>query len=298
MAASSRLLDLNLARPRQHAETLVKLGTAPRPRRLPLHLVTGGVLLLVVVLAAAFAPMLAPFAPEKIGAGSILSAPSGLHPFGTDAFGRDLFSRILFGARLALRLSILSVALSAVPGTLLGMIAGYYRGWIDQALSRVIDAWLALPGLLLALLVIARTGPSLDGAILALGIAGIPSFYRMARGSTISISRQPFMEASRALGAGGATLIFRHIFPNLCSILLVLVSLRLGTFLLAGGSLSFIGLGAQPPQPEWGALLAEGRDYLDTAWWMFVFPLLAMTLTVLGFNLFGDGLSDYLGIER
>src|SRR5690606_38305416 len=146
---------------------------------------------------------------------AILTAPSSLHPFGTDAFGRDLFSRGLFGARLALRLSLLSAAMSALPGTLLGMIAGFYRGWVDQVLSRIIDAWLALPGLLFALLVIARTGPSVVGAILALGVAGIPSFYRMARGSTISLSRQPFMEASRALGADGWTLIFRHILPNL-----------------------------------------------------------------------------------
>lgn len=271
---------------------------APVRRRFPPHLIAGGMLISVVIAAAVLAPSLAGYAPDVIDSGAMLLAPSAIHPFGTDAFGRDLLSRVLFGARLALQLSFLSVAISAIPGTLLGMIAGYYRGWVDQVLSRMIDAWLALPGLLLALLVIARTGPSLDGAILALGVAGIPSFYRMARGSTISISQQPFIEASRALGAGGATVIFRHILPNLLSVLLILVTLRLGTFLLAGGSLSFIGLGAQPPQPEWGALLAEGRDYLDMAWWMFVFPLGAMTLTVVGYNLFGDGLCDYLGVGR
>lgn len=299
VAANGRLIDRSFSLPTARIDAHALDGQPlTRSRRVPLHLLTGGFLVLVVVLAAAFAPVLAPFEPDALAPGSVLSAPSALHPLGTDAFGRDLFSRILYGARLALRMSLFSVALSAIPGTLLGMLAGYYRGWIDQVLSRFMDAWLALPGLLLALLVIARTGPSLDGAIVALGAAGIPSFYRMARGSTISLSRQPFMEASRALGAGGATLIFRHILPNLFSVLLVLVTLRLGTFLLAGGSLSFIGLGAQPPQPEWGALLAEGRDYLDTAWWMFVFPLLAMTLTVLGYNLFGDGLGDLLGIER
>lgn len=263
--------------------------------RISLNLVIGGGLVTLVVLLAIFAPVLSRFSPDVIDSNSMLLPPSVLHPFGTDAFGRDLFSRVAFGARLALRLSLLSVAVSAVPGTFLGMIAGQYRGWVDQALSRLVDAWLALPGLLLALLVIARTGPSLDGAILALGIAGIPGFYRLSRGLSISLSQQPFIEASRALGANGFQIIFQHIFPNLLSSLMVLVTLRLGTFLLAGGSLSFIGLGAQPPQPEWGALLAEGRDYIDMAWWMFVFPMLALSLTVLGFNLLGDGLRDHLG---
>jgi len=258
------------------------------------NLHAGSGLIFLVVLLAIFAPYLSQFPPDAISSDAMLLPPSVLHPFGTDAFGRDLFSRIAFGARLALRLSLLSVAVSAIPGTLLGMMAGHYRGWTDQVLSRLIDAWLALPGLLLALLIIARTGPSLDGAILALGVAGIPGFYRLSRGLTISLSQQPFIEASRALGAGGMRIILYHVFPNLLSSLVVLVSLRLGTFLLAGGSLSFIGLGAQPPLPEWGALLAEGRDYLDLAWWMFVFPMLALTLTVLGFNLFGDGLRDLL----
>ena len=263
-------------------------------RRLPLQLIVGGVLVGLVCLAALLAQILAPHDPAALSPDALLQPPSALHPFGTDALGRDLFSRVLFGARLALRLSLLSVAISAIPGTLLGMVAGFYRGLFDQVVSRLMDAWLALPGLLLALLVIARTGPSLDGAILALGIAGIPSFYRLMRGSTISLSQLPFIEASRALGAGGAVLILRHIFPNLLSSLIVLVSLRLGTFLLAGGSLSFIGLGAQPPMPEWGALLAEGRDYIDMAWWMFTFPLLAITTTVLGLNLLGDGLRDLI----
>jgi ABC-type dipeptide/oligopeptide/nickel transport system permease subunit len=261
---------------------------------LPGGLVIGGILIAIVVLAALFAPLMAPFPPDQLSGDALLLPPSSVHPFGTDALGRDLFSRIVFGARLALRLSLLAVAISAAPGTLLGMIAGFYRGWLDQVLSRVVDAWLALPGLLLALLVIARTGPSLEGAILALGIAGIPGFYRLARSSTISLSQQPFLEASRALGAGGPHLIACHILPNLLSSLCVLVTLRLGTYLLAGGGLSFIGLGAQPPHPEWGAMLAEGRDYVDLAWWMFVFPLLSMTLTVMGFNLLGDGLRDSL----
>ena len=297
MAARSEHLPLSL---RLGIDPADQPGLAPgrSARRQPVNLIFGGLLIGLVIVVALLAPLIAPYAPDTLSVGGLLEAPSAAHPFGTDAFGRDLFSRVVFGARLALRLSLLSVAISVLPGTLFGMLAGYYRGWIDQVFSRLIDAWLALPGLLLALLVIARTGPSLNGAILALGIAGIPSFYRLARSVTISLSQQPFIEACRALGASGFDLIFRHILPNLLTSLVVLVTLRLGTFLLAGGSLGFIGLGAQLPDPEWGALLAEGRDYFDQAWWMFFFPLMAMTLTVLGFNLFGDGLRDRLGIDR
>ena len=263
-------------------------------RRMPLHLIAGHLLVGLVVLTAIFAPLIARYAPDQILPGARLMPPSADHWFGTDAFGRDLFSRVVYGARLALRLSLLAALLSALPGILCGLLAGYYRGWVDQVLSRLVDAWLALPGLLLALVLIARTGPSLEGAILALGLSGIPGFYRLVRSSTISLSQLPYIEAGRALGASGARLILCHILPNLLSGVVVFTTLRMGTYLLAGGSLSFIGLGAQPPLPEWGALLSEGRDYLDAAWWMFVFPLLAITLTVMGYNLLGDGLHDHI----
>lgn len=267
----------------------------PRSRqRLSLHLAAGSLLIGLVVLTALFANQIAPYAPDVMLPGARLLPPSSQHWFGTDAFGRDLFSRVVFGTRLALKLSLLASLISAVPGMIFGLLAGYFRGWVDQILSRFMDAWLALPGLLLALVIIARTGPSLDGAILALGLTGIPGFYRLVRSGAISLSQMPYIEASQALGASGARMIFLHILPNLFSSLIVLTSLRLGTFLLAGGSLSFIGLGAQAPQPEWGALLAEGRDYIDLAWWMFAFPLAAISLTVMGYNLFGDGLRDHL----
>jgi peptide/nickel transport system permease protein len=262
------------------------------PRKARLHLLSGGILAGGVLLVALLAPWLAPYASNVLNPDAMLLPPSFLHPFGTDAFGRDLFSRVVYGSRLALELSFLSALIAALPGILLGLLAGYHRGWIDNVLSRMVDAWLALPGLLLALLIIARTGPSLEGAILALGLTGIPGYFRLVRSSTISLANQPYVEASRALGAGGGRLIFQHILPNLFSQIIVLTTLRLGTFLLAGSSLSFIGLGAKAPAPEWGSLLAEGRDYYDIAWWMFAFPMLAMTLTVLGFNLLGDGLRD------
>jgi ABC-type dipeptide/oligopeptide/nickel transport system permease subunit len=266
--------------------------TSQGRRRVSLHLAAGSALIGLVILTALFAPQIAPYAPDVMLPGARLLPPSTEHWFGTDAFGRDLFSRVIYGARLALKLSLLASLISAVPGLAFGMLAGYFRGWVDQVLSRLVDVWLALPGLLLALLIIARTGPSLDGAILALGLTGIPGYYRLMRAGAISLSQMPYVEASRALGAGGARMIFLHILPNLFSSLIVLTSLRLGTYLLAGGSLSFIGLGAQAPLPEWGALLAEGRDYVDTAWWMFAFPLLAISITVIGYNLLGDGLSD------
>lgn len=298
MAARSERIGLSLplegsltwGRPNSTAEV-------PGRRRISLHLLAGGLLVSLVVITALAANWIAPYEPDAMLPGARLLPPSWQHWFGTDAFGRDLFSRVIFGARLALKLSLLSAFISAVPGTFCGLLAGYFRDWVDQVLSRFIDAWLALPGLLLALLIIARTGPSLDGAILALGLTGIPGYYRLVRSGAISLSQMPYIEASQALGASGARIIFLHILPNLFSSLIVLTSLRLGTFLLAGGSLSFIGLGAQPPQPEWGALLAEGRDYVDTAWWMFVFPLAAISFTVMGYNLFGDGLRDHMTME-
>ncbi len=258
------------------------------------HLLVGSLLAGLVVITAVFAPLLAPYAPDALLPNARLLPPGAGHPFGTDAFGRDVFSRLVFGARLALKMSFLAAGLSALPGVVLGLLAGYYGRWLDQVLSRVIDAWLALPGMLFAILIIARTGPSLNGAILALGISGIPAYFRLARAGTISLRGSPYIEASWALGASGLRLMLHHILPNLLTSLVVLTTLRLGTILLAGGGLSFIGLGAQPPEPEWGTLLAEGRDYLDVAPWIALFPGLAITLTVMGFNLLGDGIRDRL----
>jgi ABC-type dipeptide/oligopeptide/nickel transport system permease subunit len=205
-----------------------------------------------------------------------------------------MFSRVLYGSRIALQMSLLSVLLAAVPGIWLGMLAGYHRGWGEQVLSRVMDAWLAFPGLLLAIVLVARMGPSLNTTVVALGVVGIPSFYRLARSGTISARHALYVEAARAVGVHHSRILLRHILPNLASPLIVLVTLRIGTMLLAAGGLSFIGLGAQPPLPEWGALLASGRDYLDSAWWLALVPGMAFTLSVMGFNLLGDGLRDVL----
>ncbi|HEX2988598.1 MAG TPA: ABC transporter permease, partial [Chloroflexota bacterium] len=226
--------------------------------------------------------------------GARLLPPSSLHPFGTDALGRDMLSRIAEGAWLAARIALFSVAISLVCGLVLGSLAGYYSGWLDQLLSRLMDGWLALPGALVAVVIVARLGPSLDNLILALGIMGVPSFYRIVRNTTLSARKMPYAEAAAALGATDHRIMWHHVFPNILSPVIVLTSMRLGTVLLTGSSLSFIGLGAQPPAPEWGSLLATGRNYLGTAWWLAIFPGMAMTFTVVGLNMLGDGLRDML----
>jgi ABC-type dipeptide/oligopeptide/nickel transport system permease subunit len=262
------------------------------------HLVLGLFLLSLMIVVSMFAPLIAPFSPEQIQAGPRFSVPDGTHLFGTDAFGRDLFSRVVYGGRIALRISLITASIAAVPGVLLGLIAGYYRGWLDQLLSRIMDAWISIPGLLLAIVLIARMGPSLSATILALGITGIPAYYRLTRNETLSISKAAYVEAAHMIGARDNTILLKHIFPNISGSLIILTSMRMGFILLAAGGLSFIGLGAQPPEPEWGALMAAGRDYMDQAWWLIIFPGLALTITVMGFNLTGDGLRDQLSPGR
>ena len=268
------------------------------PRRwslfIPPHLLVGGGLVGLVMLAALLAPILAPSPPDLVQPALRLQAPTPLHPFGTDPLGRDLFSRVLYGARIAFQMSTLAALLAALPGTGLGLLAGYHQRWLEQILSRLMDAWLAFPGMLLAIVLVARMGPSLTATVVALGIVGIPSYYRLVRNGTLSARHALYVEAARSIGASEVRILLRHILPNLASPIIVLTTLRLGMVLLAGGALSFIGLGAQPPQPEWGALLAAGRVYMDTAWWLALFPGLAITAAVMGFNLLGDGLRDAL----
>jgi len=262
-------------------------------RRAP-ALYVGLALMAAVGAMAVLVPLLTAYPPDQIIPGARLQPPSGEHPFGTDSLGRDLLSRVAYGAHLAARMSLLSVGISLMLGLVLGSLAGYYSGWTDQILSRTMDGWLALPGALVAVVIVARLGASLENLILALGIMGVPAFYRMVRNTTLSARCMPYAEAATALGATDGRVMWRHVFPNILSPLVVLVTMRLGTALLTGSSLSFIGLGAQPPLPEWGALLSAGRNYLDVAWWLALFPGLAVTATVVGLNLMGDGLRDIL----
>ncbi len=263
-------------------------------RRVPLNLWIGGMIIGIVLLAALFAPVIAPYAPDKVLAGARLAPPNSAHLFGTDSLGRDLFSRVLYGAQIAVWIVGLGVGIAALVGIAPGLLAGYAGGWVDQILSRGMEVGQAFPGLLLALVIVARLGPSLENAVIALGVIGAPGFYRLARGLTISTRKNLYVQAAQSIGASDGRILLRHILPNLASALIVMATLRAGMLLLACGGLSFVGLGAQPPLPEWGALLASGRDYLETAPWLAIFPGLAVTLTVIGLNLFGDGLRDSL----
>jgi ABC-type dipeptide/oligopeptide/nickel transport system permease subunit len=254
----------------------------------------GGVTVVLLLLVAFLAPWLAPYPPEQVLSGGRLEPPGLLHPFGTDSLGRDLLSRVLFGARIALETAALGAGISAGLGISLGLLAGFYRDWVDQLLSRVIEIWLAMPGLLFAIVIVARLGPSLRNAAIALGIIGVPSFFRLARSGALSARESAYVAAARSLGAADTRIITRHILPNLAPSLVVLATMRLGVMVLASGGLSFIGLGAQPPEPEWGALLADGRSYMGVAPWLAIYPGLCITLTVVGLNLFGDGLRDML----
>lgn len=299
MAVRSVSLPAALTRRVMRARSTGSLGCAPmahlhRRSRYSPSLLVGAFLVALFLLSAAFAPLILTYPPDQVGAGESLAAPSPAHPFGTDLLGRDMFSRVLFGARTALLMATMGVGLAASLGIVAGLAAGYYGGGVDQGLSRLMEVWMAFPGLLLALIIIARLGPSLQNAAIALGIVTAPGFYRLTRSSTLCAKHTGYVEAAFSVGAPDRRIILQHILPNIAPSLIVLLSMRFGLMILAAGSLSFIGLGAQPPQAEWGALLANGRDYIGQAPWLALYPGLAVTATVVGLNLLGDGLRDLL----
>lgn len=263
----------------------------------PVHL-AGILIIALVVLLAFFGPSLAPHSPTVPDYTSMLSPPSGTHPFGTDAIGYDIFSRILAGARLSLGTAVSVLVIALVIGLPLGAISGLAGGWVDEIIMRITDMFLAFPALILALAIAATLGPGLTSAAIALSMAFWPWYARLMRGQVLSLKGLDYVEAARALGVSSGGLMRRHIFPNALSPILVELSMDIGYAALSTASLSFIGLGAQPPSPEWGAMIVAGRDYLRTAWWTCAFPGLALTLTVLGFNLVGDGLRDALDPRR
>lgn len=256
--------------------------------------VTGALVMLILIVLAIFGPRLAPNDPIALNTPVRLQGPSWRYPFGTDEFGRDVFSRVLYGARLAVKVGILSVVVAMGGGIVLGLISGYYGGWVDSVMSRFLEIWLSFPDILFAIAVVAILGPSLNNVIIALGFLSIPVYARIVRGSVLSARNEQYVEAARAIGAHGPRIMWRHILPNVVSPVIVLSSLRFGGALLTGAGLSFIGLGAQPPTPEWGAILADGRNFMYQAPWITVFPGLAIAVFVLGVNLLGDGLRDVL----
>jgi peptide/nickel transport system permease protein len=256
---------------------------------------TVGALLLVALIAVALlAPVLAPRDPVRINPPDALKPPGNDFWFGTDQFGRDVFSRVIWGARISLRVGVIAVLISVGGGVPLGLAAGYYGGWLDMAVMRLIDLLLAFPGILLALVVVTILGPGLSNVMLAVGIYGIPSYARVVRGSVLVVRGQPFVEAAQALGCPTVRVVVRHLLPNVVAPIIVLSSLNVAGAILTSAALSFLGLGAQPPTPEWGALLNAGRDWVRDAWWLTTFPGLAIMLTVLAINMLGDGLRDVL----
>ncbi len=255
----------------------------------------GLAILVLVVLSAVFAPMLTRYEPARIAPRMALQPPGTEgHLLGTDHFGRDQLTRILYGGRVSLRVGLVAVAIAASFGVLLGALAGYWGGWIDEAISRVLDVMLAFPGILLALGVISVLGPGLGNLMIALGISGIPGFARLTRGLVLAARNLEYVMAASALGGGPVRQVIKHILPNVWAPISVFATLEIASFILASAALNYLGLGAEPPTPEWGLMLAESREYIRRAWWLATFPGVAIMLTVIAINLVGDGLRDAL----
>jgi peptide/nickel transport system permease protein len=254
----------------------------------------GLVALLGLVALALFGPGLTRYSPDALIMTSLMVPPSLDHPFGTDQYGRDILTRITYGAQYSLRIGVISVVIGATVGGCLGLVAGYFGRWIDVTIMRLIDVQLAFPSILLAMGIVSILGPSLENAMIAVGISSIPGYARVIRGSVLSAKELTYVEAARSIGCGDSRIIVQHILPNVFAPLLVLSTLGVASAILAASGLSFIGLGAQPPTPEWGAMLNDGRQFLSRAWWITTFPGLMIMIAVLSINLIGDGLRDAL----
>ena len=287
------------------------LGYTRRPSMLEMLLRNRGatvaaVVLVAFVLTAILAPILAPYDPIKQNLSSSLMPPSleGLldfnnnqtapHYFGTDKIGRDLLSRIIFGAQVTLQVGLMSVAFAALVGSLLGLLAGFYRGKVDTAIMILTDVQLSFPTILLAITIVAGLGPGLRNTIIVLSIAYWVEYARIIRAETLSLREQDFVLAARSIGCSNPRILFRHLVPQIISPLLVLITLQIGRVIILESALSFLGLGVQPPTPSWGNLLADGRELIWTAWWMAMFPGLALSLIIWSSNIFGDWLRDVL----
>ncbi|MFZ5823081.1 MAG: ABC transporter permease [Bacillota bacterium] len=253
----------------------------------------GLVLLALFSMGAILAPYIAPYDPQAMNYDVRLAPPGGSFLMGTDEFGRDVFRAVLHGGRISLVVGFISVSIAGLLGTTLGLIAGYFSR-LDALISRIVDIWLAFPTLLLAIAIVAVLGPGLRNAMIAVGIAATPSYIRVVRGVVLGARQREYVEAAHAIGAPDSLILWRHILPNVAAPIIVLSTLQFGGAILSAAALSFLGLGAQPPTPEWGALVASGRGFIRQAWWMSLFPGTAIMLVVLGLNLLGDGLRDAL----
>lgn len=256
--------------------------------------VIGLIIITILIITAILAPIIATHDPTTQSIPNRYQAPSGEHWLGTDELGRDIFSRIVYGTQISIRIGLIAVGISMVIGVTLGAIAGYFGRWVDQIIMRIIDIMMAFPSILLAIALVAVLGPSLTNAMVAVGIVGVPQFARIVRSAVLSVKETEFIEAARAIGGKHGRILFRHVLPNSMAPIIVQATLGIGTAILDAAGLSFLGLGAQPPTPEWGAMLSDGRAAIQNAPWVVAFPGVAIFLFVLGFNLFGDGLRDAL----
>jgi peptide/nickel transport system permease protein len=254
--------------------------------------VLGIIIIILFTLIAFFAPYIAPYDPLEQNFIKSFRAPSAEHYLGTDEFGRDIFSRILYGARISLQIGFIAVFISLVVGVSVGLAAGYYGGWIDMVVMRVMDLMLSFPYILLALVIMSILGPGIYNAMIAIGIVYVPQYARIVRSSVLSVKKKEYVMAARALGASDFRIILKHVFLNSMAPIIIQTTLSIGRAIINAAGLSFLGLGAQPPTPEWGAMLSNGQDFLRNAPWIATFPGIAIALLVLGFNMVGDGFRD------
>lgn len=256
--------------------------------------VFGMVILALLVLLAIFADVIAPYPYDEQNYDEAYEFPSLKHPFGTDNYGRDILSRVIYGTRISLQIGFISLAGGALIGCVLGAVAGFFGGGVDTVIMRFTDILMSIPKMILAIAIATTLGPGLTNAMIAVSISSVPSFARVVRASTLTVKDQEYVEAARAIGAGNTRIIARYILPNVMAPIIVQATLGVGTAIILAASLSFLGLGIQPPTPEWGAMLSASRGFMRDYWYMVFFPGLAIMLTVLALNLFGDGLRDAL----
>jgi peptide/nickel transport system permease protein len=275
-------------------QSILASATAKLLRRTGVSGLIGLCIVVAFALITVFAPWIAPHDPIQIFSGQLRKPPGPQFLMGTDEVGRDILSRVIFGSRVSMRIGLISVGIAATVGTLLGLLAGYGGGWLDTVIMRVVDVLLAFPGILLAIAIVAVLGPGLDNVMIAVGIEAVPAYVRTVRASTLSVREHEFVLAARACGAPAAHIVARHILPNVVAPVVVLATLGVGLAILTAAGLSFIGIGAQPPTPEWGSMLATARTYVRDAPWIAAFPGLAIVGLVLALNLLGDGLRDAL----
>ncbi len=256
--------------------------------------IVGVIMLTIIILSAVFAHVISPYDPVKPDYSVRLQPPGGDHLFGTDTMGRDVLTRIMYGGRISLWVGMISVGIAATAGIVIGLMSGFFGGWTDEVLMRIMDMIMSMPSILLSLTIIFTLGPGLVNVMIAIGVASIPSYARIVRGQVLAARDTPYVEAARAAGAGNVKIMFRHILPNVLAPVIVMATLGLAGAILSVAALGFLGLGISPPTPEWGVIISDGRARLYDAWWIATFPGLAIMATVLATNLLGDGLRDSL----